>query len=641
MKKEKKWFNYVVLAAVLLIPFMYSFFYLKAYWNPYGEGNIDNLPVAVVNMDKGDKGNELINNIKDSKKLKLSIISMDEANEGLNNGDYYAIINIPENFTDSMQSASELFKYHATITYSPNQKSNYLSSQIINTVVLTVEKNLDNAVNSEIVGSLSETIESVPENLETISKGFSDLENGTSKLSDGSKTIVSGTENLTDGITKLEEGSKNLKNGSETLNSKYSEFNSSLKELSDSLNLLQNETSSLSGVNDKLTELSGAVTGLKNGTENLKNSLSQLSAICNNINNDPTATSNERNLCGALYSSVGVNAGVNNLYLNLSGLEQEISKLSTTKTKLEKLQGATVKLSYGSKKLYEASVAIQSGISNVSSGSNELYNGINQLGTGANELSTGIKTLDQGITVLNTSVGSAKKELDNKIKTTKDEVKKVNGLKEYSKEPIKVETEEVNKVSSYGTAFSPLFISIALWVGSLMLFIVLYFDKEQRFGILGIDSNKYIKRTLAYHGLATLSGIVLGLLLQTLLDFDITNVLLYYLSIILISNCFLAIIEFLIERFGDIGKFLALIILVLQLGASGGTFPIETVTKGFRFLNPMLPMTYTIKLLKESLISIESKLLTNNLIIVFIIFLVFFIINLVFDYYKEKNKKEA
>ena len=249
--------------------------------------------------------------------------------------------------------------------------------------------------------------------------------------------------------------------------------------------------------------------------------------------------------------------------------------------------------------------------------------------------------MDQGITVLNTSVGSAKKELDNKIKTTKDEVKKVNGLKEYSKEPIKVETEEVNKVSSYGTAFSPLFISIALWVGSLMLFIVLYFDKEQRFGILGIDSNKYIKRTLAYHGLATLSGIVLGLLLQTLLDFDITNVLLYYLSIILISNCFLAIIEFLIERFGDIGKFLALIILVLQLGASGGTFPIETVTKGFRFLNPMLPMTYTIKLLKESLISIESKLLTNNLIIVFIIFLVFFIINLVFDYYKEKNKKEA
>ena len=54
MKKiteNKNWFNYVILGVVLLIPFIYSFFYLKAYWNPYGEGNLDNLPVAIVNED--------------------------------------------------------------------------------------------------------------------------------------------------------------------------------------------------------------------------------------------------------------------------------------------------------------------------------------------------------------------------------------------------------------------------------------------------------------------------------------------------------------------------------------------------------------------------------------------------------------
>ena len=64
--KTSTWFKYVIVTVVLLIPFMYSFFYLKAYWNPYGKGNIDNLPVAIVNNDKGDKGNELIKNIKDS-----------------------------------------------------------------------------------------------------------------------------------------------------------------------------------------------------------------------------------------------------------------------------------------------------------------------------------------------------------------------------------------------------------------------------------------------------------------------------------------------------------------------------------------------------------------------------------------------
>ena len=234
---------------------------------------------------------------------------------------------------------------------------------------------------------------------------------------------------------------------------------------------------------------------------------------------------------------------------------------------------------------------------------------------------------------------SSKNELDSKITSTKKDVKKVEKLSDYSKEPVKAETKEVNKVSSYGTAFAPLFISIALWVGSLMSFIVLFFDKEKRFGLFGIDSKKRVKRTLAYHGLATVSGLVLGLLLQLLLDFDITNVFLYYISIILISNCFLAIIEFLIECFGDIGKFVALIILVLQLGASGGTFPIETVTKGFRFLNPMLPMTYTIRLLKESLISIESSLLSKNFIIVFAIFIVFFIANVALNLYRERKDK--
>ena len=127
---------------------------------------------------------------------------------------------------------------------------------------------------------------------------------------------------------------------------------------------------------------------------------------------------------------------------------------------------------------------------------------------------------------------------------------------------------------------------------------------------------------------------------MTLLDFSITNYFLYFISIILIANLFIAIIEFLIMQFKDIGKFIALILLVLQLAAAGGTFPIETVTKGFRFLNGMLPMTYTVKLLRESLVTIESSLLTKNLVIVICILLGFVILNLISNVYhiKKDNK---
>ena len=199
--KNHKFFNYVIIAAVLIIPFMYSFFYLKAYWNPYGEGNIDNLPVAIVNEDKGSKGEELVKEIKDSKKLKLSVVDSTKAEDGLYNKDYYAVINIPEDFTESMESASTTNKKHATITYSPNQKSNYLASQRINNAVNVVEKNLDNKVNSEIVGTLSDTVKEVPDKLENISDGFDKLNDGTNQLKEGSNTLTSGTESLKQNYT--------------------------------------------------------------------------------------------------------------------------------------------------------------------------------------------------------------------------------------------------------------------------------------------------------------------------------------------------------------------------------------------------------------------------------------------------------
>lgn len=680
--KNNNWFKYVVLVAVLLIPFMYSFFYLKAYWNPYGKGNIDNLPVAVVNNDKGDKGDELIDSIKDSKKLKLSVISSSKANEGLNNGKYYAIINIPESFTEDMESASSTNKHHATITYSPNQKSNYLSSQIINTVVLTVEKNLDNAVNSKIVENLSDTVESVPSQLDTISSGFGKLEEGTNKLADGSNTLNSGTKELANGTSQIKSTlSSSINNLSSELTDKEKQqilaTIASSKDLSDEnianaalagLQSNQQYMALKTKYDNGMSQYNFGVAKYQAGIEKYNANLTDYNAGVEKYNatlalynlTDETVTAcinNSSEQCTAIKQIVDSKVALNTSKAALdqakdtldnlkTTLDQSKTNLDTLKTVIDSLEETAKQTAIATAKKVSQQVAISTASSvkenatlTTKQSLNTLLSYIDKIDSGATKLSDGSTTLNNGLTTLNNSVKSSKQELDSKISSTKKDVKKVETLADYSKEPIKAETKEVNKVASYGTAFAPLFISIALWVGSLMLFIVLFFDKEQRFGLLGIDSKKHVKRCLAYHGLATASGIVLGVLLQLLLDFDITNVFLYYISIILVSNCFLAIIEFLIENFGDIGKFIALIILVLQLGASGGTFPIETVTKGFRFLNPMLPMTYTIKLLKEPLISIESSLLTKNFIIVFTIFIVFFGINLGLNIYKEKHQK--
>ena len=109
---KSNWFSYVVLAVVLLIPFMYSFFYLKAYWDPYG--HMDDIPVAIVNEDKmvdgQNKGKDLVDSLKKKNTLDISVVNKNKADSGLKNKDYYAVITIPSDFTSDLLSAKKMIK---------------------------------------------------------------------------------------------------------------------------------------------------------------------------------------------------------------------------------------------------------------------------------------------------------------------------------------------------------------------------------------------------------------------------------------------------------------------------------------------------------------------------------------------------
>jgi putative membrane protein len=535
-----------------------------------------------------------------------------------------------------MESASTTNKKHATITYAPNQKSNYLASQIINNVVSAVEKNLDNTVNSTIVDSLASTIKDVPSKLETISNGFEQLEEGTTKLQDGSNSLANGTNSLKSNYEEFNTGIKNIKDGIETLNSSTANFSS----LSSGLNELVTGAANIKAGNDQFSTGFNAYVSGVNTALNYTDSLVTLinASICPKVQNN-TATKEEIKMCAIAQGmstpseKTGNTTTIN--YLKISGQKLQNANTSVS-AGINELNNKVTPLLSVNDKIKQ----LQGGVNTLLNGANTLYDSSLQIRNGIATLNDGATTLNAGIKTLNSSVKGAKEELNTNITTTKEEVKKVDNLSDYSKEPVTVKTKAVNEISSYGTAFSPFFISIALWVGCLMMYIVLYYDKEERFKKLSISNKNRLQRTLCYHGLATLSAIILGILLMILLDFEITNIFLYFISIILVANTFMAIIETLIINFKDIGKFIALILLVLQLAAAGGTFPIETVTKGFRFLNPILPMTYTINLLRESLVTIEKSLLTKNILVVVAIMIVFMSINIIVDITKQKKESK-
>lgn len=658
MKDKKKIFNIIIIIGVLIIPFMYSFFYLKAFWDPYKQMN--EIPVAIVNLDKTvnstNKGEELIKNIKESNSLKVSVVNKEDATNGLQEKDYYAIIEIPEDFTANLLNSKESSRKKATITYSPNQKSNYLASQIISRVVLETEKKLNGTVSKTVVSNLVDSIQSVPIQLEEINKGINQMQEGTSKLESGSKEISNSTNTLNNSYYEFNQGINSLKEGTKTLTESEEKFHKALSQLetstknTDEITLSINALiSAFSTINNKVSEFdSNLNTYIDNTNISLQTSNQLIEGIIaiGNSNSQLLADENFQKLYQTAIQIKNSNAintlqnGGNSLKEASSMLKVGITTFNNNITRLNKIPSNLEILTSSISQLKNASDQILTGANDLNNGMLSLYENSLRIQSGISSLNRANNTLYQGISTLNSSVSSSNTTLSTKMNDTKKETEKLNGLDSYTENAVTIEEKDMNEVSSYGTAFAPYFISISLWVGALMLFIILYYDVKDRFKVFSRNNENKLQRTLAYMLLATGQAIILGTLLLIGLDFKITNIFLYYFSLILTANTFIAIIEFLIVNFKDIGKFLALVMLVLQLAASGGTFPIETVPKFFQIIYNFMPMKYTINIFRESLITIENSLLGKNILVVILLLIIFIIINIINDI-KYNNTKES
>lgn len=163
-----------VIIGVLIIPLMYSYFYLSAFWDPYSR--LQDVSVAVVNLDNGAKingkdrnvGKEICDNLEEDGSLDFHFVSEADAKDGLMNDKYYAEVLIPADLTDSISTASKnTKKQHAQIQYVANQKRNYLASQILESGMMpTIKETVNGAVNKEITATLTDKLYSVPDALE-------------------------------------------------------------------------------------------------------------------------------------------------------------------------------------------------------------------------------------------------------------------------------------------------------------------------------------------------------------------------------------------------------------------------------------------------------------------------------------------
>lgn len=701
--QNNKIFKIIIFAVVLLIPVIYSFFYLKSYWDPYGQ--LDDLKVGIVNLDQGkgeeNRGEEFVKELQSSGTLNFVTCNEDEAKEGLGNDEYYAIITIPSNFTETLNSASTENKQISNITYTPNKRKNYLASQILSTALKTVEINLQGQISKEVTATLSNNLKEVPNSLEQIAEGADRLNNGATELTNGIQTLnqglgtidskysefdegvnsaYEGSKELSTGTSKVNSGIEDLKTGANKLNIGITSINEALNNAD--LNKLENLASGIEKIENGINKESGLKDGINsyvsgseaiaNGVITLDETLDSEIAKYTEIYMNTTDTTTRIQAGTAIQTLQSIKSGINDTSKGKSLVDG--SKELTTSG--EKIKNGIAEISIGSKQLSSATSEIknlatsinelktnlqqvQTGTTNLNSGIDELQKGNSKVKSGAEQLTLGLQTLNEnsksikealkqlsdgsnevlaGSKTLQEGTEEFKKEINTGLSTAVEDIEKLDNLDSYVENPINIEEESYGEVDSYGVAFAPLFISIGLWVGALMCYVVLYYDQRHRFGILDHDTKKSkIIQDIVYLAIGAIDGILTGLILKVGLGFDVNNMMIYLGECMLTGLVFMAVIQFLIRNFGDIGKFLALIVLVLQLAASGGTFPVETIDNCFKGFTSWLPMTYTIRVFKDVLIPTDNSLIAKNTWILVGIFVVLTILRIVIELIKKKR----
>ena len=240
----------VVIVAIIAIPTIYTTLFLGSMWDPYG--NLDKLPVAVVNEDKevtydGKKlnvGKELVDNLKDNDSLDFQFMGKEEAQQGLRDGDYYMVITIPENFSKNASTLTDENPEKMELSYETNPGTNYIASKMSESAM----EKIKNEVSSEVTKTYTETIF---DQLKEIGDGMQEAADGSDEIKEGITTAKEGNDTINENLALLAESSLTFKDGSGTLEVGLKKYINGVNTVDDGMKQL---TSGVSTLTDQVKE---------------------------------------------------------------------------------------------------------------------------------------------------------------------------------------------------------------------------------------------------------------------------------------------------------------------------------------------------------------------------------------------------
>ena len=652
----------VVTMGVAIIPSLYAWCNILANWDPYANtGNIQvavaNEDEGTTSTLVGhlNAGQQTVTQLKSNRQLGWRFVSKQHAVDGVKAGKYYAAIVLPKDFSSSLIGTVTGEKNQPSITYYINEKMNAIAPKITDTGATTIDEQINATFVSSVADAVAKQVKAAAGNTtDSLHTAQSDVVNN---LNDTINQLETVQQQLGGTRSTLDKATTTIDSAKQTNTALASEIDDALDTITNTSDLLaqtraqtQRFSTTLTGALDNgSTQLSGLqvtvgnVTGtMLNGLNTTQDALSQVSSSMRGVNS--TAGEALDGMDNALKAS-GLDPN-SQTYKDLSAQISEARKqLTFQQQRINAFDHDTTSIITSGK---NTATALNSDITSLSNNGTaamakaradltgavmpNLSTGLDTLslanGSLAGTLTTLQGTLEQGnglldqlsrtVSQTNATLAGAQTQLANlskQLSTTRTDVASLSSSRMFQQlsemlglnaneigsfvgEPVHLDEKVLYPVENYGSAVTPFYTNLALWVGGFVLVAIYKLEVDRDEKIRKYTPRQgYMGRWLLFVTVGFLQAII-ATIGDLALGIQCEHPFLFVLAGVFASFVYVNIIYALAVAFRHIGKAIAVILVIIQIPGAAGLYPIEMMPEFFRRLKPFLPFTYGINAMR-------------------------------------------
>ena len=637
----KNFFALVIVIGICFLPALYAWFNIYSNWDPYG--NTGALKLAAVSLDKGytddngvyhNQGDTIIENLHENKAVNWQFVkTADDAIDGVYSGKYYAAVIIDEKFSYNMYNVFSDGSTGPTLLFYENQKKNPVATKISDTVVQTLQNNINAAFTEVVVSKVFSGannlysdmqdeggVEGILSKLKKLNSDLSAYEEAINGVIASDKLLVDALESAKADSTYLQNQSNTSANAINNANANVAAtqvtLNTYSQHLNDTLNAVQTtlndmEKSAKAGtMSSDARQLEDIMKQLTTDSNNLKIYYAALAGASNNDANikkmaEEAATLNE------MLSTVtqDKNAFADTVAKEETSLASALSNVSSNVSKLQQ--------QYNSQLVPQINTSIDN-IENVLNNTSTMMTSMGETfgnitvmfdalqGT-LDSANVSLEKTNEALSYINNRIANSIEKVETAEADEKVEmlIETLSGDPEaygsFFSKPVSVTTEAVYPVENYGSAVAPFYSTLAFWVGALILTAIIKVHPDKSKYPNATSAEMYFGRYLLYWVLGQIQAVVIVIGDVYLLKIQCLHPGWFMLAGSITATVFTILIYSLVVTWGDVGKALAVVIVVIQIAGSSGTYPIELLPEFFKKVYIFFPFPYAINAIRECL----------------------------------------